>query len=131
MITAEKGISNEILTQNLDLVLRVLPDNAFQRQQPSPLEDLAVPIGQTSVRSSSGQENYSNQTDDENMITAASLSDVGEETGASRDEVISMNMICVFRKADDSLNVIPSVYHLFLESHQLCRDSMWTPDLLS
>jgi hypothetical protein len=91
VLTAEKGISNEILTQNLDLVLRVLPDNAFQRQQPSLADDFAVPIDGTSVRSSSGS--YAIQTEDENVITATSLSDVGEETGASRDEVSSINMI--------------------------------------
>mmetsp|Transcript_35922 Transcript_35922/g.86805 ORF Transcript_35922/g.86805 Transcript_35922/m.86805 type:complete len:1422 (-) Transcript_35922:2467-6732(-) len=88
MITAEKGISNEILTQNLDLVLRVLPDDAFQRQQQSSADDLAVPIDRSSVRSSSGPENHGIQTEDENVITATSLSDVREETGASRDECI-------------------------------------------
>ncbi|CAJ1960955.1 unnamed protein product [Cylindrotheca closterium] len=86
MLTAEKGISNEILTQNLDLVLRVLPDNAFHRQQTSLPEDLAIPIDSTIVRSSSGNQGI--QTEDDNVITATSLSDVGEEIGTSRDECI-------------------------------------------
>jgi len=89
MITAEKGISNEILTQNLDLVLRVLPDNAFQPHQPSPADDLQVPIDRTGARSSSGgAENYGNQAEDDNVITATSLSDARDETGASQDECI-------------------------------------------
>lgn len=88
MINAEKGISNEILTQNLDLVLRVLPDNAFQRQQQSFADDLPVPMDRTSVRSSSaGSENRGIQAEDDNVITATSLSDARDETGASRDEV--------------------------------------------
>merc|ERR1712232_1122689 len=42
MITAEKGISNDILTQNLDLVLRVLPDNAFEAQQSFSIDEVGI-----------------------------------------------------------------------------------------
>lgn len=85
MITAEKGIPNEILTQNLDLVLRVLPDNAFQ---PSPNDDLALPIDHTNARSSSVGSENNGRAEDDNVITASSLSDARDETGASQDECI-------------------------------------------
>jgi hypothetical protein len=89
MITAEKGISNEILTQNLDLALRVLPDNAFQRQHASPADDIPIPVDRTSVRSSSaGSDNHGIQAEDDNVITTTSLSDARDETGASQDECI-------------------------------------------
>jgi len=98
VITAEKGIPNEILTQNLDLVLRVLPDNAFQ---PSPNDDLALPIDHTNARSSSVGSENNGRAEDDNVITASSLSDARDETGASQDEVNTNNVICPFHQETD------------------------------
>ena len=108
VITAEKGVSNEILTQNLDLVLRVLPDNAFQRQHTSHADDIPVPVDRTSVRSSSaGSENHGIQAEDDNVITATSLSDARDETGASQDEVNATNTFCPFHQIVGDLPLLP------------------------
>eukprot|EP00980_Cylindrotheca_fusiformis_P017142 scaffold5276_cov134-Cylindrotheca_fusiformis.AAC.9 len=54
-ISAEKGLSKEILSQNLDLVLRVLPEDVFS-QQPQALPDDAMITRHTSLSTISGSE---------------------------------------------------------------------------
>lgn len=87
-ISAEKGLSKDILSHNLDLVLRVLPQDVFGQQQPTPPQD-AMFTRHTSVSTMSGSENLSVQAPCEQEFDSTAINDGREElvAGDSHDDV--------------------------------------------
>ncbi len=127
LLSGEKGLDVETLTQNLDLVLRVLPEEALVQQALGPNDRISNGSGLGATAIAVG----SSENDSVEISAIAVAAALDEEAADVTDNEVSCSCHLKHAKLFSCLDLGCPVYPLLRQSNQLCIHSLRASNLLS